>query len=384
MALAEELLGAVRKTFTNSADADNILSGISRTLRKSGVSYKEAEEYAARLGELLAKALKENVTAEVLPGGILTEELAEAILRPLLTANYEAAAQAAAAVQTSLNRAAGLGMKGLQANLNTDRIDGLIEKASSYDSFEKAEWVLDEPVVNLTQRAVEDTIRKNTEAHFKAGLSPKVRRIVTGKACKWCKRLDGTYDYPVEREVYRRHERCRCLVLYDPGDGKVQNAHTKVVYDSQKSAVEDAARERRQEKLKKWREQEQRYPEARREIRRRIKSGEYSLELKHQKYLQHAKGTKEYLKVCRDRGKPQSYLVITEKEAQRIIDRYSGLGDPLLVSNGKPGDSEFFSTGKLVGYYHKDGVAKPTDRVQIVHGKYGSHVIPVKPLEINL
>lgn len=380
MTLAEELLDAVRKAFTNRVETDNIVSGIETTLRKKGVSYKEAEEYAARLGELLAEALKENVTAEALPGGMLTEELAEAILRPLLTENYEAAAQAAASVQTSLNRSAGLGMSGLQAELNTDRIDGLIEKVASYERFEEAAWMLDDPVVNLTQSAVEDTIRKNTEAHFKAGLLPKVKRIATGSPCKWCRMLAGTYEYPVEREVYRRHENCRCLVLYDPGDGKIQNAHTKAVYDSQKAAEENAVKERRQAKLKKWQEQEQRYPAARREILRRVKTGEYSLELKHQKYLQHVKGTVQYNKACTDRGKPQGYLTISEKEAQELIKRFTGLGDPLLENSGKVGNSEFFSTGKMIGYYYEDGKPKETDRIQIVHGKTGSHIIPVKTL----
>lgn len=28
-------------------------------------------------------------------------------------------------------------------------------------------------------------------------------------------------------DVYRRHQRCRCTVDYYPGDGKVQNVHTK-------------------------------------------------------------------------------------------------------------------------------------------------------------
>lgn len=254
--LAEQLLNAVRKAFTKSCEADIIVSGIERTLRKRSVSYEDAEEYAARLGELLAEALRGNITADVLPGGKLTPELAAEILRPLLTGNYEQAADVAARIQTVLNRNAGLGMKGLQADLNTDRMEGIIQKASGYESFEESAWVLDEPVVNFTQNAVDETIRKNADAHFRIGLSPKIKRIVTGSGCKWCRSLAGTYDYPVDREVYRRHERCRCLVLYDPGNGKIQDSHTKIRYDSLREA-EKEARIKRAEQIEKERQSDQ-------------------------------------------------------------------------------------------------------------------------------
>lgn len=240
--LAKDLVGAVRRAFTRNCKSDTVISGIERTLKKNGVSYREAEEYAARLGELLAQAYQETITPDMLPDGKLDEAMAEELLRSLLTQNYQQAAEVAARVQTSLNRAAGIGMKGLIPEQREDRLTGLIQKAASYDSYEKASWVLDEPVVNYTQSAVEDTIEKNAGAHYRSGLHPKIKRISVGGCCKWCNSLAGTHDYPVPREIYRRHERCRCLVLYDPGDGKIQDAHTKKVYESSLEKAEKAAR----------------------------------------------------------------------------------------------------------------------------------------------
>ena len=246
--LAKDLVGAVRRAFTRNCKSDTVISGIERTLKKNGVSYREAEEYAARLGELLAQAYQKTITPDMLPDGKLDEAMAEELLRSLLTQNYQQAAEVAARVQTSLNRAAGIGMKGLIPEQREDRLTGLIQKAASYDSYEKASWVLDEPVVNYTQSAVEDTIEKNAGAHYRSGLHPKIKRISVGGCCKWCNSLAGTHDYPVPREIYRRHERCRCLVLYDPGDGKIQDAHTKKVYEgSLKKAAESAAQERKKE-----------------------------------------------------------------------------------------------------------------------------------------
>ena len=249
--LAKQLVEAVEKAFTRNCKTDIVVSGIERTLKKNGVSYREAEEYSARLGELLAKAYQETITPDLLPNGKLDADLAEELMRTLLSQNYERAAEVAARVQTSLNRSAGLGIKGLQPAVNEDRLDGLINKAASYESYDKAAWVLNEPVVNYTQSAVEDTIRKNADAHFNAGLQPKIRRISVGGCCKWCNRLAGVYAYPVKREIYKRHERCRCLVLYDPGDGKIQDAHTKVIYDRSVKNAEKAAREARIKEIQK-------------------------------------------------------------------------------------------------------------------------------------
>ena len=105
-----------------------------------------------------------------------------------------------------------------------------MEKVSSYENYAEAEWLTQEPVVNFTQSVVDDAIRENVAVQAEAGLSPTVTRIAEAGCCRWCADLEGEYAYPVDRDVYRRHENCRCMVIYDPGKGKLQNAHTKVLY----------------------------------------------------------------------------------------------------------------------------------------------------------
>ena len=72
-------------------------------------------------------------------------------------------------------------------------------------------------------------IEKNAKFHFDAGLVPKIIRKETGKCCRWCKNISGTYKYPeVPQDVYRRHNNCECTVEYFPKDAKTrQNVHTK-------------------------------------------------------------------------------------------------------------------------------------------------------------
>lgn len=243
-AVGQELLAAVRGSFDELRGSDEALSALTAALRNSGANYRTANDYAIRLGELLSQALKKHVNAQALPDGRFYEELARELLGPLLEGNYELIADAAAAAQNALNRAAGLGIKAVKPTLNKSRVDGLVSKVSSYESYNEAAWLLDEPIVNFSQSVVDDTIDANVTAHWRAGLNPVVKRIQTGGACKWCAALAGVYQYPVDREVYRRHERCRCIVLYDPGDGTAQDAHSKIVYASAEKALRDERRRR--------------------------------------------------------------------------------------------------------------------------------------------
>ena len=90
---------------------------------------------------------------------------------------------------------------------------------------------------------MDDSIRKNAEFHHKVGLSPKIVRRVVGHPCKWCKSLEGSYNYPeVPKDVYRRHGKCRCTVDYHPGNGKKQNVHTKKWTDEKQKLVRKRSR----------------------------------------------------------------------------------------------------------------------------------------------
>lgn len=90
------------------------------------------------------------------------------------------------------------------------------------------EWLLDAPIVNLTESAVEKSIKTNADFQYDAGLKPRVIRRSSGYCCEWCASLEGEYEYPdVPDEVWMRHRNCTCIVEYYPGDGRKQNVHTK-------------------------------------------------------------------------------------------------------------------------------------------------------------
>lgn len=96
-------------------------------------------------------------------------------------------------------------------------------------------WLIEKPVIdNLLKDIVTNSIEKNAEFQYEAGMKPKVIRKSPGYCCEWCQNLVGTYTYPdVPKDVYRRHKNCNCTVEYDPGDGKRQNVHTKRYVDKE-------------------------------------------------------------------------------------------------------------------------------------------------------
>lgn len=228
--IAPELLEQVRRTFQTKRANDKTLGSLYWAIQDGRADYETVNRYAIRLGELLAESMKLKISASDLPDGRFYQELAEELIAPLLTDNYELISTAAVTAQNAMNRAAGIGLKAVKPTINRNRVQGLVDKVSSYETYEKAAWVLDEPVVNFSQSVVDDAIRENVAAQAGAGLRPTVTRIAESGCCEWCSDLAGEYAYPVDREVYRRHERCRCIVLFDPGKGKVQNVHSKVLY----------------------------------------------------------------------------------------------------------------------------------------------------------
>ncbi|MBO7669517.1 MAG: hypothetical protein J6S60_02915 [Oscillospiraceae bacterium] len=240
--LGKQLLEAVESDFTAGLNSDKKIAWLQKRIEKGG-KWRDAEEYAARLGELRSGALQRNITAAMLPEGRMSRELAEEILTPALTENYRLALEAAAQVQEGLNEAAGIGMKAVRPGLNTDRIQGLTERIGNAESFDDVSWLLGEPVVNFTQSVADETLEANVDAHAGAGLSPKIIRIAEGDCCKWCQSLEGEYDYPPPHDVYRRHENCRCQVIYTPSKRIYQDVHSKRQFESERDARVEHSRE---------------------------------------------------------------------------------------------------------------------------------------------
>lgn len=222
------LLKAINKQFDESTKSSRIIRSAFKKLQNGTATYIDANNLSIEIGNILADALKNSITPSALPDQKMYFNIVNRILNETLKKNFDIVSGFSTDVQGLLNKQAKLGIKTQKPILNQDRIDGFINRISSEDKFEEVEWMLQDPVVNFSQSIVDDTIDVNAKFHSKLGLHPKLTRSLAGKACSWCKNLAGTYNYEnAPKNIYMRHESCRCSVDYSPIEGKTQNSWTK-------------------------------------------------------------------------------------------------------------------------------------------------------------
>lgn len=227
--IAPYLLEEIQKEFDSLYRKNKKIKKLLEIINSGRGTYEEANEYAIEVGEILAKCYADSITEEILPDGKMYYNIAKRLIEPTMQNNFDLISNVSVSAQEALNQKANIGLAVEYPEINQYKIDSIINKLTS-DQFNKVAFILQEPVAHFSQSIVDDTIKANAELHSRSGLRPKITRKVRGGCCKWCMNLAGTYAYPddVPDDVYRRHDHCRCEVLYDPGEGKqVQNVHTK-------------------------------------------------------------------------------------------------------------------------------------------------------------
>ena len=227
--IVPELLEKIQRDFNLGISKSKKIKKIREMIDNGTATYEQANEYAQEVGSILADVFKTHIKSDVLPDGHMYYNIADRILTPTLTENHVMVTKISAEVQEQLNKSIGLGLKGIEAPVNKYRIESIINRITHEEVFDDVSWILQEPIINFTQSSVDETIKENIEFQGKSGLHPKVIRLANySDACDWCRSMAGTYKYPnVPADVYKRHDRCRCTVEYDPGDARRQNVWTK-------------------------------------------------------------------------------------------------------------------------------------------------------------
>lgn len=213
--IVPELLDKIQKDFKDSFIKSDKLKALQVLIDNKEATYKQANEYAIEVGNLLSDVFKKHISSSTLPDGKMYFNIAERILNPTLENNYNLVTKITKEIQEELNRQAGLGINVSVPKVRQNKIKGIVDRVSSEEHFDDVAWILEEPVINFTHNAVNDLLEENANFQAKAGLKPKIVRTLVGGACDWCVALAGTYTYPdVPSDIYRRHERCRCTVEY--------------------------------------------------------------------------------------------------------------------------------------------------------------------------
>ena len=233
------ILQEIQERFERDFGKSEIVRNAFATLKAKKATYKTANEFAIEIGEIISQALGKSLSADKLPDGKMYYNIAQRLLTDVLGRNHELVSGYASDVQKNLNDKAKIGLKVQVPELNLDRIAGIVNRFSSEENFEDVSWLLGEPIVNFTQSIIDDSIQKNAEFHHQSGLQPEIVRKSYFHCCEWCQEVQGNYKYPrVPKDVYRRHQHCRCTVDYDPKSGKTQNVWTKKWNSIDKERVE--------------------------------------------------------------------------------------------------------------------------------------------------
>lgn len=229
--IVPELLEKIQKEFKNKTAKSEIIKKKILALKAGKATHLDSNEFAIEVGNILADVFKNEITEDILPDNKMYYNIAKRLIEPNMKNNFDIVSDYSKDVQEVLNNKSNISLKAIKPELNQDRIDGIVNKICDYDDFNQGKWLLDEPIKNFTQSIVDETIKTNADFQYKSGLRPKIIRKEVGNCCPWCKEVVGIYEYPdVPKDVYRRHQSCRCTVDYLPGDGKIQNVHTKKVF----------------------------------------------------------------------------------------------------------------------------------------------------------
>lgn len=256
--IAPEILERIQNKWDWLLDHDETVQRLLTKIESSTTSYSDAHHYAILLGEHLAEAVGYHVTPEAMPDQTMYFNIAQKILTPLLTTTHKRVSAVCATIQKRINERSGYGIKAIAPKLNTDKIRNLCGKVSS-KPLEETLWTLQEPLVNFSQSVVDDAVKANSDFQYNAGMRPKIVRTVTSGCCNWCEDRAGTYDYSpsMDKRVFQRHEYCRCLVEYEPGNGGLQQdvwskkwQTSEQVMNRRKEKEQEAEDARRQKELK--------------------------------------------------------------------------------------------------------------------------------------
>ena len=184
-------------------------------VKEGTATFAEAQQYSLEVSRLIGVAYEKHISSAVLPDGRMYYNIASRLIPDTLDENYKAVSDYAVEVLKKLNENARIGLKAKAAEKDADRIEGLVNLASSAEQYDDVSEKLLTAFENFSQSIVDKTIQTNADLHYRAGLTPKIIRKSERKCCEWCANLAGEYDYPTDMpdDVFRRHENCRCTAI---------------------------------------------------------------------------------------------------------------------------------------------------------------------------
>ena len=212
----------IKKQFDGLVSSDMEIQTILNRQKES--TFADLYPLSERMGGYASSSLIDNYMAGELPDDTLYWNILERTMMPIMEDVHDIDNQMASAVQLLQDKDTGIGINPQKTEFPKDRIKDVMNKLTTLTDDEgrmdlkKAESIIKRSLENISNSMIDDYIRKNAEFRYNAGLSAKIVRTSTGHCCKWCDKVAGIYRYPdVPKDIYRRHDNCRCRIEYVSG-----------------------------------------------------------------------------------------------------------------------------------------------------------------------
>ena len=126
--IVPELLGRILEEFHSLCDNDEKIQRFLSDNEKGTAVSAAAAVYALHVGQMAARALHDNLTADALPGGKMYFNIADRIVRALAEEIHEAVNTEGAKALENDNRKNGIGLKAFRAPFPEERVKNMIDK----------------------------------------------------------------------------------------------------------------------------------------------------------------------------------------------------------------------------------------------------------------
>lgn len=214
----EALYQDISKTLKRLSNENAELVRLANRIRDGTAKAADAHRFSVIWGELTSQAARTHVTpANFAEFGW---EFSDGAIKPVLLDNFRRVTSNAAAVQKVIDQAEGVGLMPITPETPEGRIGALCHALGDYSNdWQRIITLLDDPLINLVQSFNDDFVEANAKFRSEAGMESRIVRTAEAGACDWCRELEGSYLYPgdVPKNVFRRHDFCRCTVTYQSG-----------------------------------------------------------------------------------------------------------------------------------------------------------------------
>lgn len=219
--VAPELAAKIDRLYTDALKNDKTIVRLGTKLQKQPLSASEIRTLSERLGKHASDALREVLTPEALPDGLVYWNIAERTIKPLLEKVYATENAVQTASQMLTDKAAGINIAISKGVNPADRINEVLNFAVNSTTGEQISNALNDPVKTTALDFMDDFIKANANIRNGLGFKQTVIREYDGvglgrgtRPCNWCIGRAGTWTYQqaIDNGVFERHVGCGCTI----------------------------------------------------------------------------------------------------------------------------------------------------------------------------